>query len=70
MKALTFQTNLQQNALAVPPEILRQIETNPQKAYQVIVLLDEDADDAGVQNSITHQFFNGYADSDSIYDNV
>ena len=66
MKALTG-TNLQQNALAVPPEILHQIETNPQKAYQVIVLLDEDAGDADIQTSITKQFFNSYVGADSMY---
>lgn len=69
MKALEFVTRLDENrTLEVPPEVLAQIR---QGQTMRIILLVPDSEDEQEWTTLTiEQFLAGYADSDSIYDDL
>lgn len=68
MKAYTFQATLNQNGtLKVPDDVIDQLGDVAE--VRVVVEVPED-DDADWQRLTTEQFFRGYADSDSIYDDA
>ena len=74
MEALEFVTKIKDKQILVPASIQSVLEINKDKEIRVIVLIEEnDADyhnDPTVQQIIQEQFLKGYADTDSIYDNL
>jgi hypoxanthine-guanine phosphoribosyltransferase len=76
MEALEFVTKIKDKQFIVPHEIQSALENNKDKEIRVIVLIEEDEGDnypqaeSFIQNTVQEQFLNGYADSDSIYDNI
>ncbi len=56
----------------IPTKLQTELKSNQDKAVRVIVLVDDSDvyEDLGLQKIAQSQFLKGYADSDSIYDNV
>lgn len=71
MKALEFKSKIKGGSIKIPHKIQQQLTKNPQENVRVIVLFDEKntQDELLFKNAAIKEFFNGYADSDSIYDN-
>ncbi|MEI7489312.1 MAG: hypothetical protein WCJ72_18240 [Chryseobacterium sp.] len=71
MKALEFNTKLKNNTIQIPEDMKTAFKSSRNKNVRVIVLIDEnDAnDEKEFKNLAAQQFLNGYADSDSVYDN-
>ena len=71
MKALEFKTRIKNNQIQIPSKIQSELKNNGDKDIRVIVLIDDSNifDDFNFQSTISEQFFKGYSDSDSIYDN-
>ena len=71
MKALEFKTRIKNNQIQIPSIIQSELKNNRDKDIRVIVLIDDSDiyDDTTFQSVISEQFFKGYSDSDSIYDN-
>jgi len=71
MRALEFKSKIKDNQIPIPETIRSELYANPDKVVRVIVLFDdsERADDLIIRESTQKQFLQGYADSDSIYDN-
>lgn len=75
MEALEFVTKIQDNQILVPERIRTELETSKNKSIRVIVLIEEDTEndfrfDSDIKQTLQNQFLKGYADSDSIYDNL
>ena len=72
MKAIEFNSRIRNNRILIPAELQSQLKDKLDKDVRVIVLIDEtDADDElTYRQTAQSQFLNGYADSDSIYDNM
>ncbi len=69
MKAFEFQTSLTpSHTLELPAELYAQLA--PGSAVRVIVLLPEVNEASEWQQLTTEQFFEGYAESDSVYDKL
>lgn len=71
MKALEFKSKIKNNRILIPSKIQSELKSNRDKDVRVIVLMDDSEiyDDLAFQQSTQKQFLQGYADSDSIYDN-
>ncbi|MFO1480122.1 MAG: hypothetical protein U1F40_07990 [Turneriella sp.] len=67
MQAFEFQTEIQNHAIRIPPELEAKLPSEGQ--LRVIILAGED-DDASWQRATASAFLSGYADSDSIYDKI
>ena len=76
MEALEFVTKIKNNQIIVPDSIKTALENNKEKEIRVIVLIEDsehvnfDQHDLLIQQTVQEQFLKGYADSDSIYDNL
>lgn len=76
MEALEFVTKIKNNQIIVPDSIKTALENNKEKEIRVIVLIEDsehmnfDQHDPLIQQTVQEQFLKGYADSDSIYDNL
>jgi hypoxanthine-guanine phosphoribosyltransferase len=76
MEALEFVTKIKDKQIIVPHEIQSALENNKDREIRVIVLIEEDEGDnypqseSFIQNTVREKFLQGYADSDSIYDNI
>lgn len=69
MRALEFVTRLDENStLEVPSEVLDQIRQG--QAIRVILLVPEANDEEEWATLTAEQFLAGYAESDSIYDDL
>jgi hypothetical protein len=70
MKALEFQATLNaDHTLTVPPLIADQVSSD--SLMRIILLFPEEkSEDADWNRLAAEQFLKGYAESDSIYDNV
>ena len=69
MKAFEFQTRLSpEGSLLVPSELRGQVCSD--QPVRVLLLVPESDDDKVWERVTAEQFFKGYDDSDSIYDNV
>ena len=70
MTTLDFESSLDANgAVKVPEDVASQLRSLP--SFRVIVLVpDEDDDEADWRRLGIEQFVKGYADSDSIYDDL
>ena len=71
MRALEFKSKIKNNRIVIPDSLQSEFNTNQDKDIRVIVLIEdsEPCDDLVFQQSTKTQFLNGYAESDSIYDN-
>jgi hypothetical protein len=71
MKALEFKTKIKNNRIQIPLRIQSELRTNQDRDVRVIVLIDdsEKDDDLIVKHVAAAHFLQGYAESDSIYDN-
>ncbi len=74
MKALEFITKIKDNRIQIPPRIQSELETNQDQDVRVIVLID-DIDDSEkndvliLKQAAAAHFFQGFAETDAIYDN-
>ena len=71
MKALEFKAKIKNNRILLPARLQSAVKLNNDKDVRVIVLMDEEesSDEALYQIQSSEHFLNGYAVSDSIYDN-
>lgn len=71
MRALEFKTKIRNNQIQIPIGIQSELITNMDQDIRVIVLIDESInyDELVFQEAATTEFLNGYAESDSVYDN-
>ena len=75
MEALEFVTKIKDKQIIVPHEIQSALENNKDKEIRVIVLIEDEGgnypqSESFIRNTVQEQFLKGYADSDSIYDNI
>jgi len=71
MKALEFKARIKNNSIQIPLRIQSELKPNQDRDVRVIVLIDdsEKNDDLIVKEAAAAHFLQGYAESDSIYDN-
>jgi len=71
MRAIEFKSKIKNSQISIPVKLQSELKSKQDKDVRVIVLIDdsETADDLMFQRATQSQFLNGYADSDSIYDN-
>ena len=71
MKALEFNTKIKNNRIQIPLRIQSELKTNQDRDVRVIVLIDdpEKNDDLIVKQAAAAHFLQGFAETDSIYDN-
>lgn len=71
MRAIEFKTKIKNDQIQIPVGVQSEFRSNKDKDIRVIVLLDEidRRDDLFFQDTATAKFLEGYAESDSIYDN-
>lgn len=71
MKALEFKSRIKNNQIKIPTRIQTELELNQDKDIRVIVFVDDSEvyDNVHFKETSSSQFFKGYAESDSIYDN-
>ena len=69
MKAFEFETNLTPNRMLELPADL-QAQVTPGSPVRVILLLPDSSEESDWQRLTAEEFFKGYAESDSIYDNL
>ena len=74
MEALEFVTKIKDRQIVVPEKIQSALDSNKDKEIRVIVLIEGDEqgndNDPFIKKSLQDQFLKGYADTDSIYDNL
>jgi hypothetical protein len=69
MTALEFQASLDADGqVRVPPHVVAQLQHVP--SFRVLVLVPQNEEDEAWNRAAEEDFFRGYADSDSIYDDV
>lgn len=69
MRAIEFKSKLSKNHILIPRKIQAQLRNTDEKNVQVILLFDDSDADSELKELASAQFLDGYADSDSIYDN-
>ena len=71
MKALEFKARIKNNSIQIPLRIQSELKPNQDRDVRVIVLIDdsEKNDDLIVKEAAAAHFLQGFAESDSIYDN-
>ena len=71
MKALEFKTKIKNNRIQIPLCIQSELKAIQERNVRVIVLIDdsENTDDLIVTQEAAAHFLQGFAESDSIYDN-
>ena len=71
MRAIEFKTKINNNQIQIPAGVQLELSTNMNKDIRVIVLIDDfdKHGDSVFQKAAKDQFLEGYAESDSIYDN-
>jgi hypothetical protein len=71
MKAVEFKSKIKNNQISIPLKIQSELKSNKDQNVRVIVLVEDVdmKDDVIFQKSAQNHFLNGYAESDSVYDN-
>jgi hypothetical protein len=71
MRALEFKSKIKNNQIKIPARIQTALKSNQDKDIRVIVFVDDSEiyDNLLFKNTSSSQFFQGYSESDSIYDN-
>lgn len=72
MRALEFKSIIKNNQILIPPNIQSAMKGKPNDVVRVIVLIEEVSFDENseIQAAINKNFLKGYAESDSIYDEI
>lgn len=68
MKAIEFSTNLIDHTIDIPEKFLKEIGESKEN-IRVILLIDEKKEDEW-QKVATEKFFDGYSETDAVYDNL
>ena len=70
MRAIEFNTEINNNKILIPKNIQSEIKFHVNKDVRVIVLFDdsEQSDDFIFRQTALNRFLNGYSESDSIYE--
>lgn len=71
MKAVEFKTELKDNQIQIPDDVQSELKFSQDKPIRVIVLIEESDDvyeNDAFRQLTKEQFFKGYAESDSVYD--
>lgn len=71
MKAVEFKTELKDNQIQIPDDVQSGLKFSQDKPIRVIVLIEESDDvyeNDAFRQLTKEQFFKGYAESDSVYD--
>lgn len=71
MRAIEFKSIIKDNQIAIPAKLQSELPSKSDKDVRVIVLIEdsETTEEFIFRQAATRQFLDGYADSDSIYDN-
>jgi hypothetical protein len=71
MRAIEFKSKIKNHQIKIPAKLQSELQCKEDKDVRVIVLIDdsERSDDYLIRHLAQNQFLQGYADSDSIYDN-
>lgn len=71
MRALEFKSKIKDNQILIPARLQSELNTKRNKSVRVIVLVEDVDihDDLLFKQNTQNQFLEGYAESDSIYDN-
>lgn len=71
MRAIEFKTKINNRQIQMFAGVQLELETNKNKDIRVIVLIDDfdKHEDLVFQKAAKDEFLEGYAESDSIYDN-
>jgi hypothetical protein len=71
MQALEFEAKIKNNRIEIPLIMQSRLKAEQDKNVRVIVLIGDNEvyDDLIFRQTANRQFLNGYAESDSIYDN-
>jgi hypothetical protein len=70
MKAIEFQSKIENGKIKIPEENLKDFNRYIDSDLKVIVLWDENSKKDSFQGNVEEQFLKGYDDSDSIYDEL
>jgi hypothetical protein len=71
MKALEFETTISDNKIQIPKEIQAELNSSDEHHVRVMIFLKEhNNDEKSFEKMTAGQFFKGYDDSDSIYDDL
>jgi len=70
MRAVEFKSRIKDNQIQIPQNIHSELNIDKEREVKVILLIDESKfdDEALFLHTTQDQFFKGYADTDSIYD--
>ncbi len=70
MRALEFKTRIKNNQILIPSRIQSELKSKQNQVRVILLVDDSDINDQiDFQKTAQEQFFSGYAESDSIYDN-
>jgi bifunctional DNA-binding transcriptional regulator/antitoxin component of YhaV-PrlF toxin-antitoxin module len=71
MRAIEFKSKIKDNQIKIPAKLQSELHSKEDKDVRVIVLIDdsERSDDYIIRRVAQNQFLQGYADTDSVYDN-
>jgi len=71
MRAIEFKSKIKNNQISIPVKLQSELKSKEDKDVRVIVLIDdaETTEEIAFRQNAQNQFFRGYSDSDSIYDN-
>ncbi|RRO22164.1 hypothetical protein [Flavobacteriaceae bacterium 14752] len=70
MEALEFKSKIENNKIQIPKHVKSKLLFNQYKNVRIIVLLEDgdDVEEKGFKHMASEAFFEGYALSDSVYD--
>ena len=70
MRAIEFKSKILKNKILIPRRMQAELITESNKSIRVVVFVEDSEvyDEKSYRHLAKSQFLNGYADSDSIYD--
>lgn len=68
MRAIEFKTDVSKGDIVIPKRLHSRLAHLKGRKVRVMLLIDDDGEDRALEKMETSQFFQGYADSDAIYD--
>jgi hypothetical protein len=71
MRAIEFKTKIKNDQIQIPAGVQLELSTNRNNDIRVIVLIDDidKREDMVFDKTVKDHFLEGYAESDSLYDN-
>ena len=72
MKAIEFKSKILNNTIQVPQNLQEKIEAQKEKDVRVILLMDEPSinEEELFKTTAAKKFFEGYSETDEIYDSL